>query len=116
MSTTYTGEVFFGAFVDRRTILGERLERYVHKAGYSPVATEVRGVEIHTVGSSPTGEEWMVVRADGSDRSFSRYDNVVAPAPLTEDPAWRPAIEAFFARLKVKSPSPIGWHFAGSVS
>jgi hypothetical protein len=116
MSMTYTGEVFFGAFVERDTPIGKKLAKYIDKAGGTPAETETPGVEVSDVGSSPTGETWMVVHAANSGHRFSRYDDVKAPVMLTEDPAWRPSIAAFFARLKIKDPPPVGWHFAGSVS
>ncbi len=117
MSMTYSAGVFFGAFVKSKSPLGKRLEKYVEKAGGTPAETETTGVEIDEVGSQPTGETWTVVRATGSEASFERGDDTAAPKMLTEDPTWRPRLQEFFYRLKLKDPPPeVGWHFAGSVS
>lgn len=116
MGLSYTADVFFGAFVSRHTLLGGRLDKYVEKHGGTTAPTEIPGVGIDMVGSQSSGEIWMVVKATGSGQSFSREDEIQAPRLLTEDPAWRPAVESLFARMKVKDAPAIGWHFAGSVT
>jgi len=118
MGVEYEAEVFFGAYCPRKSPLGKRLKAYVEKAGGTPAATETAGVEISEVGSWPTSETWMVVRAVGSAMSFGREDDVDAPRALSEDPRWRIALEAFFGRCGFTSPTmpAIGWHFAASVS
>jgi hypothetical protein len=116
MGAVYTADAFFGAFVDRNTQLGKKLDRYVDKAGGTPAETGTPGVEICQVGSTWSGKIWMVVRAEGSGHNFDREDEIVEPQALTEDPAWRPALLTFFHSIKLKEPPPIGWYFAGSVS
>jgi hypothetical protein len=115
MSATYSAEVFFGAFVKRGSTLGKKLDKYIDKAGGTPAETEIPGVEVISVGSQWSGEIWLVAQAKGSSLSFERHDEVTAPQMLTEDPAWRPALAAFFERIKAKEPPAVGWHFAGSV-
>lgn len=118
MGTEYEAEVFFGACLPRKSTMGSRLKAYVEKAGGTPAATEMAGVEIAEVGSWPSGETWLVVRAVGSAVSFGRGDDVDAPRELAEDPRWRAALEAFFVRHGFSPPAmpAVCWHFAGSVS
>jgi hypothetical protein len=116
MGASYSAEVFFGAFVKRGTPLGKKLDEHIDKAGGTPAKTGTRGVMIGMVGSQWSGEIWLTVEAKGSGQSFSQGDDVKAPRMLTEDPAWRPAILAFFASMKITEAPPVGWHFAASVS
>lgn len=115
MGLSYSAGVFFGAFVPRSGPLGKKLDRYVDKAGGTPARTETPGVEISHVGSHSSGEIWIVVRAVGSGMDAGREDEIEAPHPLIEDPSWRPALLGFFARLKVKDPPALAWHFQNSV-
>lgn len=116
MGVDYSAQVFFGAFVDKRTALGQKLEAYIDIAGGAPADTEIPGVQVAEVGSYPTGETWLVVMAAESNDAFSEGDEIGEPVALTEDPAWRPALDALFARLKVKKRPVVGWYFATSAS
>lgn len=113
MSTNYSADVFFGAFVARDSPLYDRLDEYIDRDGGCPAKTEVPGVEISMVGCRPTCQIWLVVQAVGSSDRFGKYDDAQAPRRLIEDPTWRPALECFLAQIGAESLT-IGWYFAGS--
>jgi len=115
MGVEYSAGVFFGACVRKTCPLGKRLARHID--GGTPAATEIPGVEVSEVGSASTGDLWITVQAADSAHSFGRHEHPEEPRDLVEDPAWRPALSAFFESLRLDyEPPSVGWYFAGSVS
>lgn len=112
MGSSYSAGVFFGCFVQRRSKLGTKLNKYIDRHGGTPAETEVDRVEIGMVGCD--GGRYLTVEAKGSDMSYGRDDgDCPAPVMLAEQPEWRPAVEEFL-RLH-GSDVAIGWHFYGSI-
>lgn len=116
MGLSYSAGVFFGAAVKRDSAIGRRLDEYIDKYGGTPAPTDVRGIEIGTVGSD--GERWITVEVKGTTRSFGRTEGECpAPSLLPIVVGWGDRIEEF---LREHGAAPgeeprIGWHFFGSV-
>ncbi len=115
MGLDFEGCAFFGACFAKRSAIGKKLDAYIDRAGGTPAETEVAGVEVAEVGSQPTGDTWLVVRAVGSAHYFGRGSTVRPPERLVEESTWRPRLDAFFALAKI-APTAAGWYFAGTVS
>ena len=117
MGLSYSAEVFYGVFVPKDSKHGRRLDKFIDEEGGTPAPVKGHpGVEIFTTGWSSTGVEWVVIAAKGSDRSFSRDDEIVAPMPLRAAEEWTARLSSALAELGIDAAADIGWHFAGSVS